>query len=72
MCLFLLLKIGMSITGVLCMYRSFYLALWRHAMSIGRKGCYRTALEYCKLILRLDFLYGLSSSWHHLNLFECV
>lgn len=34
--------------------RPFFLALWRYALTIGRKGCYRTALEYCKLMLSLD------------------
>eukprot|EP00118_Oscarella_pearsei_P009265 m.52463 g.52463 ORF g.52463 m.52463 type:complete len:613 (+) comp34210_c0_seq2:12-1850(+) len=34
--------------------RSFYLALFRHAVSVGQKGCHRTALEFCKLLLSLD------------------
>ncbi|XP_065827170.1 ribosome quality control complex subunit TCF25-like [Oscarella lobularis] len=34
--------------------RSFFLALFRHAVSVGQKGCHRTALEFCKLLLSLD------------------
>ena len=54
--------------------RSFYLALWRHAMSVGRKGCYRTALEYFKLILRWVLVFSqypiIILHWHCQNLFE--
>ena len=32
--------------------RSFYIALFKHMLLIGQRGCYRTALEFAKLILR--------------------
>uniref|UniRef100_A0A8C2W6V3 Transcription factor 25 (basic helix-loop-helix) n=1 Tax=Cyclopterus lumpus TaxID=8103 RepID=A0A8C2W6V3_CYCLU len=32
--------------------RAFYLALYKHMMFLEKRGCPRTALEYCKLILR--------------------
>jgi Transcriptional repressor TCF25 len=34
--------------------RSFFVALFRHIQILGRKGCCRTALEYCRLLLALD------------------
>ncbi|KAK3085888.1 hypothetical protein FSP39_010034 [Pinctada imbricata] len=34
--------------------RAFYLALFKHIVYVGQKGCYRTALEFCKLLLSLD------------------
>lgn len=34
--------------------RSFYIALFRQIIFVGQKGCYRTALELCKLLLNLD------------------
>ncbi|XP_028812158.1 ribosome quality control complex subunit TCF25 isoform X3 [Denticeps clupeoides] len=34
--------------------RAFYLALFKHMMFLERRGCPRTALEFCKLILNLD------------------
>ncbi|XP_076583325.1 ribosome quality control complex subunit TCF25 [Chaetodon auriga] len=34
--------------------RAFYLALYKHMMFLEKRGCPRTALEYCKLILSLD------------------
>ncbi|CAL8382274.1 unnamed protein product [Arctogadus glacialis] len=34
--------------------RAFYLALYKHMMFLENRGCPRTALEYCKLILSLD------------------
>ncbi|XP_069986602.1 ribosome quality control complex subunit TCF25 [Penaeus vannamei] len=34
--------------------RSFFIALFRHILNVGRKGCYRTALELCKLLLNLS------------------
>jgi len=34
--------------------RSFFLALFRHLNYIGDRACYRTSLEFCKLILGLD------------------
>ncbi|XP_064640129.1 ribosome quality control complex subunit TCF25-like [Lineus longissimus] len=34
--------------------RAFYIALFRQLIFVGQKGCYRTALEFCKLILSLD------------------
>ncbi|CAL4138361.1 unnamed protein product, partial [Meganyctiphanes norvegica] len=34
--------------------RSFFIALFRHILNVGRQGCYRTALELCKLLLSLS------------------
>ncbi|KAJ7986192.1 hypothetical protein DPEC_G00348230 [Dallia pectoralis] len=34
--------------------RAFFLALYKHMMFLERRGCPRTALEYCRLILSLD------------------
>ncbi|XP_033119661.1 transcription factor 25-like [Anneissia japonica] len=34
--------------------RALYLALFRHLVYVGNKGCYRTALELCKLVLSFD------------------
>uniref|UniRef100_A0A665SYB0 Transcription factor 25 (basic helix-loop-helix) n=1 Tax=Echeneis naucrates TaxID=173247 RepID=A0A665SYB0_ECHNA len=34
--------------------RAFYLALYKHMIFLEKRGCPRTALEYCKLILSLD------------------
>ncbi|KAF6202235.1 hypothetical protein GE061_004633 [Apolygus lucorum] len=34
--------------------RSLYISLFKHMMSIGSRACYRTALEFSKLILSLD------------------
>ncbi|XP_066493132.1 ribosome quality control complex subunit TCF25 [Tiliqua scincoides] len=34
--------------------RAFYLALFKHMGFLERRGCPRTALEFCKLILSLD------------------
>ncbi|RWS02619.1 Transcription factor 25-like protein, partial [Dinothrombium tinctorium] len=34
--------------------RSFYIAIFKHILSIGQRGCNRTALEFCKLLLGLD------------------
>lgn len=34
--------------------RTFFLALFRYIQMLGREGCSRTALEYCKLLLNLD------------------
>ncbi|KAF7651647.1 hypothetical protein LDENG_00108040 [Lucifuga dentata] len=34
--------------------RAFYLALYKHMMFLEKRGCPRTALEYCRLILSLD------------------
>ncbi|KAM4596750.1 ribosome quality control complex subunit TCF25 [Fundulus diaphanus] len=34
--------------------RAFYLAVYKHMMFLEKRGCPRTALEYCKLILCLD------------------
>ncbi|KAL1007323.1 hypothetical protein UPYG_G00084980 [Umbra pygmaea] len=34
--------------------RAFYLALYKHMMFLERRGCPRTALEYCRLVLSLD------------------
>jgi Transcriptional repressor TCF25 len=35
--------------------RCLYLAIWLHMESLGRRGCWRTALEFNKLL----FAYGL-------------
>ncbi|NXE16897.1 TCF25 factor, partial [Lophotis ruficrista] len=34
--------------------RAFFLALFKHMMFLEKRGCPRTALEFCKLILSLD------------------
>ncbi|XP_066019517.1 ribosome quality control complex subunit TCF25 isoform X2 [Pocillopora verrucosa] len=34
--------------------RSFFIALFRQIIFVGQKGCYRTSLELCKLLLSLD------------------
>ncbi|KAI0221712.1 Transcription factor 25 [Lamellibrachia satsuma] len=34
--------------------RAFFLALFRHLVFVGERGCYHTSLEFCKLILSLD------------------
>lgn len=34
--------------------RALYLALYKHMIFLEKRGCPRTALEYCKLILSLD------------------
>jgi len=30
--------------------RGFYLAIWHHMESLGRRGCWRTCLEFNKLL----------------------
>ena len=35
-------------------FRPFFIALFRHLNFVGSRACYRTALEFCKLILSLD------------------
>ncbi|UYV72523.1 TCF25 [Cordylochernes scorpioides] len=34
--------------------RSYFIALFKHQHFVGQQGCYRTAMEICKLILSLD------------------
>nr|CAG4650400.1 EOG090X0BCY [Sida crystallina] len=34
--------------------RALFLALFKHLVYIGLRGCYRTALEFCKLLYSLD------------------
>eukprot|EP00242_Pyramimonas_sp_CCMP2087_P015100 CAMPEP_0198219544 /NCGR_PEP_ID=MMETSP1445-20131203/74885_1 /TAXON_ID=36898 /ORGANISM="Pyramimonas sp., Strain CCMP2087" /LENGTH=629 /DNA_ID=CAMNT_0043896981 /DNA_START=95 /DNA_END=1981 /DNA_ORIENTATION=- len=34
--------------------RPFYAAAFKHIQSLGRRGCHRSALEVCKLVLSLD------------------
>ncbi|KAM4018207.1 ribosome quality control complex subunit TCF25 [Anomaloglossus baeobatrachus] len=34
--------------------RGFFLALFKHVMFLEKRGCLRTALEFCKLILSFD------------------
>lgn len=34
--------------------RSFYLAIWHHMESLGRRGCWRTCLEFNKLLFSLE------------------
>ncbi len=38
--------------SVISVCRAFYLALYKHMMFLEKRGCPRTALEFCKLILR--------------------
>nr|CAH8854619.1 unnamed protein product [Trichobilharzia regenti] len=35
--------------------RGLFVALFRYIVSIGERHCYRSALEYCKLLLSLDY-----------------
>lgn len=39
---------------ILIFPRSLFIALFRHILNVGQKGCYRTALELCKLLLNLS------------------
>jgi hypothetical protein len=34
--------------------RSFFICLFKHIIYIGERGCARTALEFCKVLLSLD------------------
>lgn len=34
--------------------RALFLAIFKHLVCIGQRGCYRTALEFCKLLYMLD------------------
>lgn len=34
--------------------RALYVALFKHILFVGGRACYRTALEFCKLLLALD------------------
>lgn len=34
--------------------RSFYITLFKHIIFIGQRGCNRTSLEFCKVLLSLD------------------
>ncbi|OWF35632.1 transcription factor 25-like [Mizuhopecten yessoensis] len=34
--------------------RPFFLTLFKHLAIVGQKGCYKTALEFCKLLLSLE------------------
>jgi tetratricopeptide (TPR) repeat protein len=34
--------------------RTFFIALFRHIYYLGRSGCWRTAYEFCQLLLSLD------------------
>nr|CAG4638662.1 EOG090X0BCY [Cyclestheria hislopi] len=34
--------------------RALFLAIFKHLVYIGQRGCYRTALEFCKLLYTLD------------------
>ncbi|KAK6626957.1 hypothetical protein RUM44_009434 [Polyplax serrata] len=34
--------------------RALYIALFKHLTFVGQRACYRTALEFCKLIFSLD------------------
>ena len=42
--------------------RCLYLALFRHITALGQRGCNKTALEFCKLLLRYVL-------WHCMCLF---
>ncbi|CAH8655084.1 unnamed protein product [Heterobilharzia americana] len=35
--------------------RGLFVALFRYIVTVGDRGCYRSALEYCKLLLSLDY-----------------
>ena len=35
-------------------FRSLYIALFKHMIYVGSRACYRTALEFCKLLLSFD------------------
>jgi hypothetical protein len=54
--------------------RCFYLAIWHHMESLGRRGCWRTALEFNKLLFAYILLcVSLISEWNlkkiHMELF---
>ncbi|XP_059164904.1 ribosome quality control complex subunit TCF25-like [Physella acuta] len=34
--------------------RTFYLCLFKHILNLGRRGCNRTAFEFCKVLLSID------------------
>lgn len=34
--------------------RSFYFAILQYIFQVGKRGCARTAMEYCKLLFNLD------------------
>ena len=34
--------------------RAFYITLFKHMLFVGGRACYRTSLEFCKLIMTLD------------------
>ena len=38
----------------IALHSSFFIALFRHLLSVGARACYRTSLEFCKLLLSLD------------------
>lgn len=35
-------------------FRALFIAVFKHLMFVGARACYRTALEFCKLLLSLD------------------
>jgi len=35
--------------------RGFFFTIFRHIQMLGRKGCYSTATEYCKVLYSLDY-----------------
>lgn len=43
-----------SLSKIVICSRSFYIALFKHLTFVGQRACYRTALEFCKLIFSLD------------------
>lgn len=45
-------SVALCVTVIISVRRAFYLALFKHMMFLEKRGCPRTALEYCKLILR--------------------
>jgi tetratricopeptide (TPR) repeat protein len=45
---------GGSTAGTSEQHRGLFFSVFRYIQMLGRKGCYRTALEYCKLLLGLD------------------
>ena len=49
---FFLVAIGFS--KIAYYFRAFFIALFRHLNFVGARACYRTSLEFCKLVYSLD------------------
>lgn len=41
-------------TYLLSFFRALFVTLFKHLMFVGGRACYRTVLEFCKLLLSLD------------------